>query len=161
MKILFLALSLTFTLPALADWRSDSARTLAEYDYACPSTEVKVDSIVANEHIKGHVVGLPAEALDKFKVVFYVKTNRWYVHPYTYYSGQEEGYSFSNLNANGEFKVKSVKRAVPAKELAAVLVPKAYKIKDSRFLLKPFLGVFGGVLKYSCSYVRVPGNGDF
>lgn len=127
----------------------------------CKTSEIVVDEIIRDTHIRGHINGLPQAAYDKFKVVFYVKTNRWYVHPYSYYEGQEEGYSYSNLNSNGEFKVKTVRRAIPSSELAVVLVPKNYKIKSQKFLLKPFLGLFGGVLKDQCAHVIIPGNGDF
>lgn len=161
MKLLTVTMCLIFTCSAFAGWKADTKRTLKEYNYACRNTEVSVDSIVANEHIQGHIKGLPTEAFDKFMVVFYVKTNRWYIHPYTYYEGQEEGYSFSNLTANGSFEVKSVKRAVPSKELAAVLVPKTFKIRSQSWLLNPLFGFLGGILKYDCAYTRVPGNGDF
>lgn len=127
----------------------------------CKTSEVVIDEIIRDQHIKGHINGLPQEAYEKFKVVFYVKTNRWYVHPYSYYDGQEEGYSFSNLNSNGEFRVKTIRRQVPSKELAVVLVPKNYKIKSQKFFLKPFLGVFGGVLRGQCNHTIIPGNGDF
>lgn len=161
MKTLITLLTLTISMSASAGWKADSRKVLKEYAYACKETQVSVDSIVKNEHIKGHISGLPVEAYDKFKVVFYVKTNVWYVHPYTYYQGQDEGYSFSNLDANGGFKVKTVLRNLPSKELAAVLVPKAYKIKDRRWWLKPALGFLGGVLKFQCAHQKVAGNGDF
>lgn len=131
------------------------------YKKECKNTKVFVDEIVRDSHIKGHITGLPSEAYADFKVVFYVKTNRWYVHPYTYYEGQEEGYSFSNLNSSGEFYVRTVRRDVPAKEMAVVVVPKDYYIARQRFLLKPFLGLFGGVLKDQCNHTIVPGTGDF
>ncbi len=161
MKLLLALITLSFAFSASASWRSETRRTLKEYDYACKNTEVVVDSITRNESIKGHIKGLPLEAYDKFKVVFYVKTNVWYVHPYQYYEGQEEGYSYSSLNAKGEFEVKSVFRQVPSKELAAVLVPKTYKIKSQKWWLNPIFGFIGGLLKWDCAYTRVPGNGDF
>jgi hypothetical protein len=158
----WLALTLFIvTTSSYAGWKTDTKKILKEYAYACASTQVKIESIVANESISGRVTGLPQEAWDKFKVVFYVKTNVWYVHPYAYYEGQEEGYSYANLDAYGGFKIKTVKRDVPAKELAAVLVPKPYKIKDKRWWLNPALGFLGGILKYDCSYTVIPGNGDF
>jgi hypothetical protein len=161
MKVFIALLTLSLSFSALASWRAETRKTLKDYSYACKSTQVSIDSVVANEWIKGHVTGLPTEAMDKFKVVFYVKTNRWYVHPYQYYEGQQEGYSYANLTATGEFKVKTLKRAVPSKELAAVVVPKSFKISSQKWWLKPILGFIGGVLKYQCSSVVIPGNGDF
>jgi hypothetical protein len=161
MKLLTALITLSLSLNSFANWKSDTRKTLKEFKYACKNTEVVVDSITPNEYITGHVSGLPTAAYEKFKVVFYVKTNIWYVHPYAYYEGQDEGYSYSNLNDNGEFKVRTIKRSVPSKELAAVLVPKAFKIKATKWWLNPLLGFLGGVLKYDCANVLMPGNGDF
>ena len=88
----FLALVL-FSTAAMAGWKSETKSILSNYKQECKSTVVTVDEIVKNSHIKGHITGLPSEAYEKFKVVFYVKTNRWYVHPYNHYGNQEEGYS--------------------------------------------------------------------
>lgn len=140
---------------------NETPRILSEYKNECKTTEVHVDEIVRDSHIKGHIKGLPTEALDKFKVVFYVKTNRWYVHPYSYYEGQQEGYSYSNLAQDGTFFVKSVRRQVPSKQLAVVVVPKSYVISSQKFWLKPLFGFFGGVLKNQCNHTLVNGNGDF
>lgn len=161
MKLLTAMFSLVFALNSFAGWKAETKKILKEYKYACDTTQVAVDLIVPNHYIKGHVTGLPTEAFDKFKVVFYVKTNVWYVHPYAYYEGQEEGYSYSNLNSKGDFKVKTIKRAIPSKELAVVLVPRQFKIKDQKWWLNPILGFIGGVLKFDCANVLVPGNGDF
>jgi hypothetical protein len=144
-----------------AGWKSETRATLKEYKAECRNTVVSVDEIVKNSHIKGHVKGLPTDAYEKFMVVFYVKTNVWYVHPYEHYEGQEEGYSYSNLNPNGEFYVRTLKRDIPSKELAAVVVPRSYAIRAQRWWLKPLFGIFGGILKFECNHVIVPGNGDF
>ena len=152
---------LVMSATAFASWKAESRAILNEYKNECQTTEVAVDEIVKNSHIKGHIRGLPTDAYEKFKVVFYVKTNRWYVHPYTHYEGQEEGYSYSNLNANGEFQVKTVRRDVPSKKMAVVLVPRSYKIVSQRWWLKPLFGFFGGVLKNQCNHTIVQGNGDF
>jgi len=161
MKLLTALISLIFAISSFAGWKEETKSILKEYKYACNHTQVVVDSIIPNQEIKGHVSGLPTDAYDKFKVVFYVKTNLWYIHPYAYYLGQEEGYSYSNLNEDGQFQVKTIKRAVPSQKLAAVLVPKTFRIKSRKLWLNPLWGFLGGVLKYDCSNVIVPGNGDF
>jgi hypothetical protein len=161
MKRSITVLCLLFTASAWGNWKQESRALLREYNYACRSTEVNIDRIITNDHISGHVRGLPVEALDKFKVVFYVKTNRWYVHPFEHYEGQDEGLSYALLNHNGEFKIKTVRRQVPAREMVAVLVPKSYRIFAQRWWLKPVLGVFGGVLKYQCAHKRIQGDGSF
>lgn len=161
MKSFCLVLALAFSSSVFASWQSDSRKILKEYKAECRNTEVVVDEIVRDSHIKGHIVGLPTEAYQDFKVVFYVKTNRWYVHPYTYYEGQEAGFSYSNLAADGSFEVKTVRRDVPSKQMAVVVVPKTYKIASQKFWLRPLFGFIGGVLKYQCNHTLVNGNGEF
>lgn len=158
MKVLVLVSALFITTLAHAGWRQDARAVLKEYKYACKTVEVNVESIVRDEWIEGQVKGLPEEAFDKFKMIFYVKTNRWYVHPF---EGADEGQTYAYLNEQGEFKIRTVKREITSKQLAAVLVPRAVPVKSQRWWLKPFLGIFGGVLKYSCAHSLVDGNGDF
>jgi hypothetical protein len=133
---------------------------MKKYGYACKSVEVVIDSIVRNDSISGHVVGLPTDAYDQFEMIFYVKTNRWYIHPYEYSSNQGEGYSFTYLNPDGSFKIKTILRDVPAKKLAAVLVPRTYKIRNQRLWLNGIFGFFG-ITRGSCQHTIVNGNGDF
>ncbi len=156
--VLMSLVALFTTLPANASWKKDTKQILKDNKYACKSTEVVIDSIVANDKITGHVKGLPQDSYKDFKMVFYVQTNRWYVHPF---ENSDEGSTFANLNHNGTFSIQTVRRQVPSKKLVAVLVPKSYKIRSQRFLLKPFLGFIGGILKYECAHTIVDGNGDF
>ena len=150
-------MALSVSSSVFAGWQSEAKAVLREYKAECATTEVSVDEIVKNDHISGHVTGLPTDALEKFKVIFYVKTNRWYIHPY---QNETEGYSYSSLNEKGEFRIKTILRT-PSNKLAAVLVPKQVKAMNQHWWLKPLLGIFGGVLKYKCAYSIVPGNGDF
>lgn len=159
MKGMIVLTALIISGSALA--KSETRQILNEYKNECKTTVVTVDEVVKNSHIKGHVKGLPTAAYDKFKVVFYVKTNRWYVHPYTHHENQEEGYSYSNINASGEFRVKTIRRDVPSSKMAVVVVPRSYKITNQKWWLKPLFGFFGGVLKSQCNHTIVPGNGDF
>jgi hypothetical protein len=151
-------LALVISLPALASWKKETRQILKENKYACKSTEVVIDSIVKDDKITGHVKGLPQNAYKDFKMVFYVQTNRWYVHPFEN-SGEDQTYA--NLTENGTFSIGTVRRQVPSKQMVAVLVPKSYKVKSQRLLLKPFLGFIGGILKYECAHTIVKGNGDF
>lgn len=157
MKFITLALFAVLSGSAFADWQEDARAVLREYNSECRSAEVMIDEVVKNDHISGRVVGLPTEALSKFKVVLFVKTNRWYVHPY---STGGAGYSFSNINAKGEFRLPTVLR-VPSRSLAAVVFPKEVQNFDQYRRLKPFLGIFGGLTKFNCTWTTFAGNGDF
>ncbi len=156
-KIIIFLIALT----GLSAYASQTKKVLADYQNECRITQVVVDEIVRDSHIKGRIVGLPQEAYEKFKVVFYVKTNRWYVHPYTYDEGQEEGLSYALIRPDGSYQVKTVRRQVPSKQLAVVVVPKSYRIAPQRWRLSPLFGRFGGVLKNQCNHTIVDGNGDF
>lgn len=157
MKTLILSLSLLISLSAQAGWQSETNKILKEYKYACKSSKVSVDEIIKNGHIRGHITGLPVEAYSKFKVMFYVKTNRWYVHPY---EGQDAGYSYSEISPSGEFKIKTVLRDVPSKYLSVVVVPKPHKLSSQYWRLNPFW-FFNGVLKNKCTHTLLDGTGDF
>src|SRR5687768_15983628 len=135
MKGLIALLCLLTSSIAFAGWKSETKAVLKQYKNECKAVEVAVDQIVRDELISGHIDRLPADAYEKFKVIFYVKTNRWYVHPYTYQEGQGPGISYAHLNERGEFRIKTVRRDVPAKQLAVVLVPRPVPILAQRFLL--------------------------
>jgi hypothetical protein len=141
-------------------WQSETRAILKEYKYACRTTELKVDEIVRDSHIAGHLKGIPQDAYNKFKVIFYVKTDRWYAHPYYLPENPEEGVAYAKINDDGTFRIPTVRRRVPASRLAVSVVPASYVIKSQRAWLKPFLGLFGGVFKYSCRGITHKLNGE-
>jgi len=162
MKSLVLSL-LAFTLSASASassWQRETTALLRKHKYACRNAELKVDEIVTNGHIKGHIKGLPQAALENFKVIFYVKTDRWYAHPYYQSENPQEGIAYAKLNDDGTFQIPTVRRQIPASRLAVSVVPQPYVIKSQRAWLKPFLGLFGGVFKYSCRGITHKLNGE-
>ena len=108
-----LALLLILTLPtlAMANWKKESRRILRENSYACRNSELKIEEIVSDSHISGMIKGLPQEALEDFKVLFYVKTNRWYAHPYFQPENPQEGLAYAKINEDGTFRIKTIKRA--------------------------------------------------
>jgi hypothetical protein len=160
MKSLSFIILLMLSASSFASWKTEAKNLLREYNAECRSVEINVESIVRDNFISGVVKGLPQEALEKFKMIFYVRTNRWYIHPYLHHEGQEEGYSYSNLSPQGEFKIRTVRRT-PSRQLAAILVPKQVPIGAQALWLKPLLGLFGGLTKYSCQHRLVKGSGDF
>ncbi len=82
------------------------------------------------------------------------------VHPYFQPENPEEGSAFAKIQADGSFRIKTVKRNVTASRLAVSVVPEPYVISSQSRWLRPFLGLFGGVFKYSCRGVVVPLNGE-
>ncbi len=154
MKILILVTGLLVSAATHAmEWQALSQKILDQHAEECKNAEIKVTEIVRNNHIKGSVKGLKETSLENFKMIFYVKTNRWYVHPYEFNPSQPSGYSYSDLTTGGDFWIRSVFRT-PAKEMAAILVPAPHYIYKNQRSLK-------SLLKYACKHVIVPGNGDF
>lgn len=43
---------------------------------------ITIDQIIANERVSGYVRGLVPAEYSKYKVLFYVHTDQWYIHPY-------------------------------------------------------------------------------
>ena len=84
---------------------------------------LSIDNIVADEFIAGTVKGLPKDDYGLYKVVVYVKTDRWYIHPY---ADQGEGMSWAAIRPNGKWTIKTVKRSFKANKVAAVLVRKNF-----------------------------------
>jgi len=161
-RLLFFALMALITLPSLAqaNWKKESRRILKENSYACKNSELRIEEIVSDSHISGIIKGLPQDAVANFKVLFYVKTNRWYAHPYFQPENPQEGLSYAKINQDGTFRIKTVKRAVTGSRLAVTVVPTPYVIKSQTRWLRPFLGLFGGVFRYSCRGLVVPLNGE-
>ncbi len=156
MKIIILTLGLLAATTSQAtnfEWQAFSKKILAQHVEECKNLQINVQEIVKNNHIKGAVKGFKETSLDDFKVIFYVKTARWYVHPYQYNQSQPSGYSFSDLSAGGNFWIRSVFRT-PAKEMAVIVVPSPHYIYNKSSSLN-------GLLKYACKHVIIPGNGDF
>lgn len=156
MKIIILTLGLLAANTSRAtnmQWQALSKKILSQHTEECKNLKINVQEIVKNSHIKGAVSGFKETSLDDFKVLFYVRTNRWYVHPYQYNESQPSGYSYSDLTTGGEFWIRSVFRT-PAKEMAVIVVPSPHFIFNNKSNLKD-------LLKYACHHVIVPGNGDF
>ena len=86
MKILKLMLVIAFVIVSNADIAN--AQEIA----------ISIDSIVANSQITGRVNNLAPTEYNNYKVVVYVHTDQWYIHPY---AGQDEGKSWAPIQTNG------------------------------------------------------------
>lgn len=156
MKILILVAAIFVSAQASASnmsWVPLAKKILKNHAEECKAAEISVTQIVRNSHIQGAVSGLKETSLENFRMIFYVYTNKWYVHPYQYHEHQTSGYSYSDLTSGGEFWIRSVLRT-PAKRMVAVLVPAVHYIYNSQKKLST-------LLKYSCAHIEIPGNGDF
>ncbi len=87
------------------------------------AASISIDSITANDQIAGVVRGVQPAELAELKVIVYVHTDQWYVHPY---AGQGEGKSWAAVAPNGTWRLGTVKREFAADQIAALLVKKDY-----------------------------------
>jgi hypothetical protein len=84
---------------------------------------ITIDQITANEQIMGCVRGLASTDRPNYKVIVYVHTDQWYIHPY---AGQGEGMSWAPIRENGSWQIRTVQREFKADKVAALLVKRNY-----------------------------------
>ncbi|MBI4690820.1 MAG: hypothetical protein HY754_11250 [Nitrospirae bacterium] len=84
---------------------------------------ITILKIESDNFIKGKVEGLRPEEYANYKVIVYVKTDKWYIHPY---ERGGAGRSYANINQDGTWTIGTVKREFPADYVAALLVRSDY-----------------------------------
>lgn len=92
-------------------------------------TTINILEIEENEFIKGNITSLPDGKPEDYKIIVYVKTDKWYLHPY---ERGGPGKSYATLESKDEscpcsWIIQTVKRDFLADYVAAFLVKKAYK----------------------------------
>lgn len=86
-------------------------------------TSITIDQIREDEWISGYVSGLELTDHANYKVIVYVHTDKWYIHPY---AGQDEGLSWTTIQQDNTWKIKTVKRRFKADKMAVLLVGRDY-----------------------------------
>jgi hypothetical protein len=86
-----------------------------------PGTTITIEEVMPNEKITGSVSGVADPS--QYKVVVYVKTDIWYIHPYLN--------SFAAISSDGSWEIGTVQRYPAPTILCAFLVEKDYKAPDS------------------------------
>ena len=84
---------------------------------------ITIQEIVADQRISGRVESLESQDYPHYKVIVYVHTDQWYIHPY---AGQDEGKSWASIQADGKWQIPTVQREFKANKVAALLVKKNY-----------------------------------
>jgi hypothetical protein len=91
----------------------------AQQPQGCMGAGVTITDIVTNQAIRGQVTDRTIRT--GFKVVVYVHTDQWYIHPYV---GQGKGLSYALIDPQtGDWTIKTVKRQFVADAVAAAVVP--------------------------------------
>ena len=76
--------------------------------------------MTGNQNISGRVT-LPNAATTS-RVVVYVHTDKWYVHPYI---GQGDGLGWAHINPDGTWTIRTVKREFAADLVGAFVIGRA------------------------------------
>lgn len=89
---------------------------------ALAAATIDITDIQQDIVILGKVSGLKGP-LNNYKVLVYVKTDRWYIHPFA--SGGP-GKSYAEIHDDGTWEIQTVLRYHPASSVAAVVVARDY-----------------------------------
>ena len=91
---------------------------------------IEIKEFIVGQHISGVVSGLSHTECDSCKIVIYVKTDKWYIHPYI---EGGEGLSFATLSPSCTWKIKTIVRSPSPKEIAFLIVKKNYEVPHQLF----------------------------
>ena len=93
------------------------AASLGAQDAPKQKPIIKIDEIVEDEYINGKVANL--DSPENYKVLIYVHTDKWYIHPY---ADQDEDGSWAGISEDGAWSIPTVKRKAKANKIAALVV---------------------------------------
>lgn len=114
-----MAALLVLTAPALGIKPLYAARQ----DAGPKKAQIEIVEFVPNNYISGKVVGIPSSECGRYKVIVYVKTDSWYLHPY---ERGGDGLSYASVNKYGTWRINTIKRKYNADKIAFFLVDRDY-----------------------------------
>lgn len=85
---------------------------------------ISIDEIVSQQYISGRVFGINPSEYGCYKIVVYVHTDKWYIHPY---ATGGEGRSYTTIRRDGSWRIGTVKREFPANQVAALILKRNYR----------------------------------
>lgn len=86
-----------------------------------PRVTIEIENIFKDDHIKGSVVGLLENGIESHIVLVYVKTDKWYIHPY---AQGIEGKSYAKIQDDGSWTIDTIYRPFETSSVAALVVKK-------------------------------------
>jgi len=101
----------------------------------------------ANEVIKGVVEGLSAEQAAEHRVAVYVRTDKWYIHPYEK--------SVAVINRDGSWEIEHVRRGFEER-MAALLVAKTVALPSTTGDLDSIQAKASCTVPYSPKFALAP-----
>lgn len=86
-------------------------------------SRIEIKEFIPNNYIRGEIIGPSISDCDKYKVIVYVKTEKWYIHPY---ERGGDGLSYAKVNKQCEWRINTIKRDFLVEKVAFFLVDKDY-----------------------------------
>lgn len=86
---------------------------------------VTIEDIISDDQITGQATGLTPEGKECSKIVLYVKTDQWYIHPYVQGG---EGKSYAVIEDDNSWDIETVSRGFDSSSVAALVVKKDSEI---------------------------------
>lgn len=90
--------------------------------------QIDITRITKNDLITGQVSRLALDQASRFKVVVYVRTDLWYIHPF---AGQGQGSSWAELKGDLSWELRTVMRQYTSDRVAALLVERGDPISPT------------------------------
>jgi hypothetical protein len=86
-------------------------------------TKVIMEGFKSGASISGRVIGIKPEEVQKYKVLVYVLTDKWYIHPY---AENTEGRGYARVKTDGTWGLLTVNRGHHPTKLAMLVAPKDF-----------------------------------
>jgi hypothetical protein len=89
------------------------------------SNQVRISNINISPglRISGTVQGLTDAQRNQYKVIVYVLTDKWYIHPF---AENRDGRGYASIQAGGNWKIQTVWRGYQSYKVAFLVVDKSY-----------------------------------
>jgi len=81
--------------------------------------EIKMTDFKSQIYIRGKITGLAKEEFSKYKIVAYVLTDQWYIHPF---AEDVAGKGYASIDREGNWELQTVWRGFQAYKVAFLLV---------------------------------------
>ena len=83
--------------------------------------KVIMTEFISRSYISGRVEGLSPSEYENYKILVYVLTDKWYIHPW---AENAEGRGYASIKDNGTWRISSVWRGYQAYRVAFLLTKK-------------------------------------
>ena len=80
---------------------------------------------VKGSYILGRVKNISPTEVKDYKIIVYVLTDKWYIHPY---ARDTEGFGYAKINSDGTWKIPTVFRGYQSYRTAFLLTQKSMKL---------------------------------